>query len=468
MPKNRKFFITAALLALLTFLIPIEHKYDKLFRFYSLTLIPDGVDVSSQYDKKLYFYISDLIALILLPIGLFWMKIPIRRFFYNFLWVIFVAAFISIAVSPFFNYPIAYSRLLQLLTPIILFSFTSNAYSNDEKAKLTKILLIVIVTTGLFQTGVSIAQYFNQAPLGLRVLGETNKKAIFLIKDGARWLFDHFSNRSAQIRVMRASGTLPHANVLGGFLVFSIFATYALLMKTKKKWLLGLTLPFQIFAMTLSFSRSALYAWALATLCFFTLLFIRRTEKQRVIWLAKIISVSFALTATLLYNQYLHRGGMMNSSSLSARSDNIRIIQQNSALEILKEVPITGLGFSQFSERSQKFLSHTNDAYIQSTAPHNIFLFLGCETGIISVFALILFFFTLVLKTLRSELTTEICALFSLLIAFLFIGFCDFYPILFQQGKLMLFLTASLLSLQLIARCDKKEPSLKVIHGKSH
>ena len=229
--------------------------------------------------------------------------------------------------------------------------------------------------------------------------------------------------------------------------MFSILSTYALILKVKNKWALGLTLPFQIFAMCLSFSRSALFGWALGTGLFFLSLAYRGIKKKRLIWLGKIVLLSFSLSAVLLFNQYFHRGGIISTSSLSSHSDKIRIIHQKSALEITKEYPLTGLGFSQFSERSQKFLRHTNDAYIQSTAPHNIFLFLACETGLISLGAFLLFFAFLAYRTLKARLNVEIGIFFSLLVAFLFIGVCDFYPILFQQGKLMLFSTAALLSL---------------------
>ena len=270
---------------------------------------------------------------------------------------------------------------------------------------------------------------------------------MFIIKDGARWLLDSFFSLPRDEVVMRASGTLPHANVLGGFLMFSILATYALVMRAKNQWALGLTLPFQVFAMCLSFSRSALFGWALGTGVFFLSLAFRGIEKKRLAWLGKTLLLSFSLSFVLLFNQYIQRGGVISTSSLSTDSDHIRMIHQKSALEIIKEYPLTGLGFSQFSECSQKFLSHTNDAYIQSTAPHNIFLFLACETGLISACAFLLFFVLLAYRALKAPFNLEIGIFFSLLIAFLFIGVCDFYPILFQQGKLMLFSIAALLSL---------------------
>lgn len=447
---SKKFFISTVLLVALAFLIPIEHKYDKLFRFYSLTLIPEGVFVSPQYEKKLYFFISDLISLTLLGIGLFWIKIPKADFFKNGLWALFICALCSIAASPFLSYPIAYSRLLQLATPMILFSFVKNAFSFEERERFTNAILIAIVAAGLFQTGVAILQYFHQQPLGLRLLGETNQKTIYLMQDQSRWLIDQVLGiRKGEPEIMRASGTLPHSNVLGGFLFFSLIATYALSMRPKtlhRIW--GLTIPFQLFALGLSFSRAALLAWGLATLIWFTLMISRRGFKDsRLIWIGSIVSVSFLATVVLLGNQYLSRGGIVNQTPLSQSSDSIRKTQVSAAFRIISQNPLLGVGFSQFSERSQAYLATDTDRYTKATAPHNIFLFLACETGLIALGAFLIFLGTLFYEAFKEALSIDGATFLSILIGFLAIGFFDFYPILFQQGKLMFFLTAAMLSL---------------------
>lgn len=65
--KNRAaFYFVISLLILLFFAIPIEHKYDKLFRFFSLTLIPSGLELPKNFESKIYFYMSDFIGLFFL------------------------------------------------------------------------------------------------------------------------------------------------------------------------------------------------------------------------------------------------------------------------------------------------------------------------------------------------------------------------------------------------------------------
>lgn len=430
---SRKTLVSLILVGIITFLIPFEHKYDKIFRFYSLTLIPDGLKVTEGYDKLIYFYVSDLISLTLGIFALFWFRIPLKKWFGNPLWIIWLCAILSIITSPFSQYPIPYFRLLQLLTPITLFSFITHF---EEPQKATRVILSCIVAAGLIEAFIGIAQYFHQAPLGLRFFGETNQTSIFYSEDGNRWWLDSFLNyKPKSLILMRSAGTLPHANVFGGFMLFSILATYYL-SQTKKNWLY--TIPFQFFALAVSFSRAALFAWAIATF-----LWICFTKKRLPI--VVMITITACLTASLLYKQYVHRGGVVNYNQWVQNSDNVRKVQQTTGLEIAKDHSLFGVGFTQFSERSGSYFGDNIQSYIRATAPHNIFLFLACETGLFSLAAFLFFLGLCVWKFFRSPKTAETALFFSLLTAFLFIGLCDFYPILFQQGKLMFFLIASLL-----------------------
>ena len=451
---NKRFLIAAILLGLLVFLIPIEHSYGNLIRFFSLQLIHEGLELSRAYDKKLYFYVSDIIGLIFLCWGM--AQIPLKRFFASPLWIVFLCALGSIIASPFAYYPVAYSRLLQLLTPIALFSFVAHGFADEEKPRITRWVLMALVMAGLFQSGIAIAQYFNQAPLGLRILSEPTILGSFMVQDGSRWLFDRlFHHTPPTDLIYRASGTLPHPNVLGGFLMSSILATYALAMRPKGK-LIALTLPIQFFAMSLSYSRAALFAWMLGTAVWYGCIFFKKIKNWE--FLAWMIALSVTLTAILLYDQVRHRGGVVNYNKLAQRSDAIRLFHQRNAFEIIRQNPVLGVGFGQFSERSHKYFPTNSGHYELQTGPHNIYLFLACETGLLALTAFLAFIGILLWRAIKIPLTAEVITLLSGLIAFLFIGFCDFYPILFQQGKLLFFTIAALLAAQ--TKLVRREPFL--------
>jgi hypothetical protein len=326
----------------------------------------------------------------LLCIGLFWFRIPGKRFFGNPLWIVFACAAASIATSPFVHYPVAYTRLLHLLTPIVLFSFLSAAFTEEEKPKILRLLFTALIAAGLVQTGIAIAQYFHQAPLGLRLLGETTSMSGFTVEQGRRWIFDRLSGYVGPSDVViRASATFPHANILGGFLALSLLVTYWFTLQAKKgKVLLSFTIPFQVFALMLTFSRSAFFGWGLGSAIWFVLLLYK---KQRVQSLAAVVAISVAVSTLLLYDQLGGRGGVINYNAAAQGSDQIRIEHQNTALKIIQNNPLLGLGFAQFSERAGPYFPPDMNSYARLTAPHNIFLFLACETGLISLAAFLLF-----------------------------------------------------------------------------
>ena len=460
--RIKKFYFTAGLLALLAFAIPIESKYDKLFRFYSLTLIPDGIEIPSIFDKKIYFYPSDIAALLLFIAAIVWFRVPLSRLFLQrgtcYLWIFFGCSLASILASPFVNYPVIYIRLWQLLTPILLFSFLSSAFEEEEKPKLIRLILGALILAALFQTAVAIAQYFTQDWLGLRMLSEPKNRPMFGSWNGNRWIFDRIFERvGTSTCLFRSSGTLPHPNVLGGFLAISILASYAFLMQMgekKKFWSrcwLGLTLPFQFFALTVSYSRSAIFALVLGTFAWFALLAWSRGIKpiaadRTVRFVAGMICLSAALSGTLLFDQLAQRGGIVNYNLVAQYSDNVRIHYQNVALKMIEKNPLLGVGFHQFSLRYPSYLPANSDTSIYHSAAHNIYLLIASESGLIALAAFLLWIGTLLYAALRSPVDPTSASLIAIFIAFLFIGACDFYPILFQQGKLLFFCTAGLLA----------------------
>jgi len=441
-------------LCTVAFAIPIEHKYDKLFRLFSLKLIPPNVVLPSFFEKKIYFYPSDILALGLLCIAVFALRIPVRRFFIFrgaiFLWIVFLLSLISIVLSPLAQYPIPYIRLLQLATPFLLFCFLSNACADEEKSKLSSLIIGCVALAALVQSGIAIAQYAMQGPLGLRLLGEINGFSLFHVASGRKWLFD-FANIYAPATIIRASGTFPHANVLGGFLSISMLALYSFFSMPRWRLLSALLIPIQFFAMSLTFSRSALFSWMLGTLVWFGLQMkkngFRTTVRDPGIRLLfSSICVSFVFSFAVLYEQISQRGGIVNYNLTAQGSDAQRIQFQNVALEIIKDHPLHGTGFQQLSVRSIDYVRN-NPNYFQSGATHNIYLYLAAETGLFSLAAFLFFILSLLWAALKSPGNPHLASLTAIFIAFLFIGGCDFYPLLFQQGKIPFFLAAGLLAL---------------------
>ena len=76
---------------------------------------------------------------------------------------------------------------------------------------------------------------------------------------------------------------------------------------------------------------------------------------------------------------------------------------------------------------------------------HNIYLLVAAETGILGFAVFILFLGFIANTVWRKGLNKISATLFTILSAFLFIGFFDHYLLTIQQGRLLFFLVAGLL-----------------------
>lgn len=458
MSRRSLFFLSLFFTALFAFGIPFEHKYDKLFRFFSLTLIPEGLCLPPWFDKKIYFYISDITTLFLTFVAFYFFRSSFKRFFLDkgacFLWMILFCALISIIASPLSSYPIPYFRLWQLVTPILLYCFFSQNFSKEESSQLTHVFMITLFFTASVEAVITIAQYFKQAPLGLRFLGELNPISFFHHPNARRWIFDLILPETSVItRIWRPSGTFPHTNVLAGFLSVSLLVSYSFIMTSKRKYLFCLLFIPQFFAMILTYSRSALFGWIVGTLVWIGFYLFHHGLRKTVTNLnfrliGWTILFSSTLTTTLLYEQIFSRGGIFNYNELAKGSDTTRLYYQEIALRMIKDKPLTGVGYSELTLRTPEYLPPNKDPKRSISGTHNIYLFLAAETGLISLAAFLLFIFFLLKAALQTPFTNQFNSLLAIFAAFLFIGCCDFYPILFQQGKLLFFGLAGLLAAQ--------------------
>ncbi len=434
------------ILSLLIFAFPLEHKYDKLFRHFSLKIIPNGISLPEGFEKKIYFYASDIGALLLICLAVFAFKIPWKRLFLQkgtlFLSVIFLSALFSALLSPLAHYPVIYTRLVQLLTPIFLFSFLTTIPLSEQQLRT---LMSLFILSALLQSFFALIQYFTQEPLGLRIFAESrDTPAAFSMPLGRRWLFDrlfHYVGPTETIK--RASGTLLHSNVLGGLLSLSILASYSFLSQAKEKSrqiCLSLLLFIQVFALSLTYSRSAIFGLFVGTAVYFGwAAFHRRLRETRLVAIAFLLSLS--CTTLLLFEQYQYRGGLINYNKLVQESDQIRLNAHKTAVQMIEDHPLLGVGYEQFATQSSSYVQPGGETPLA----HNIYLFLGAEMGIVGLCAFLAFIGMILLQTIRAPFSFEIASLLGILTMFLFIGCCDFYPVHLQEGKLMFFITAALL-----------------------
>ncbi len=321
----------------------------------------------------------------------------------------------------------------------------------------------VLSVSSLFQILLGAWQYFNQKSLGLKILGEEYIRpylsgiAKFKIPGGIRWSLEELAGVSRETDfVMRPYGTFPHPNVFGAFLVaVSIITIYLLLVsrETWKKWLLSLILFGQIFGLSLSYSRVAIASWIIAFLVWLAVFNMKQIkkkfqltaeEKQGMRKVIILVFVSGIICLALFYPLYLERAGIVSYGTTNQQAISERGLYQKIALQMIVRKPLTGVGFQNFVLSMDQYSPWVLKPG-EHQPVHNIYLLVAAETGILGFAVFILFLGFIANTVWRKGLNKISATLFTILSAFLFIGFFDHYLLTIQQGRLLFFLVAGLL-----------------------
>lgn len=430
----------------------IEHKYDRPIRpiFYHLTSIPKPTV------KALFLYLSDVAIFVFTLAFLFKRKDQVISFFSRrhakiFLAFSFFAVFsLFVAKSPVGI--IEWSKLLYFLIAFLLYCLILSLFRGKSTRPFFVLLFSGMVILGVFECWVGLTQYFTQKPAGVRLLGEPkfSRKdpgtCMIATQEGSKWIFDTPSKEGEYKAILRSYGTLPHPNVLGGVLVFTIFCTYALFSSCRFKgsaFLFPAVLFLQIFTLLTTYSRSAIFAWVIGSILWFISQKRHRKEiGSRVKLLACLTILFLGACVVLFYPQIKSRGGLLNYSVLAKASDNERLLAQTHAWEMIKKFPLTGVGFANYE---QTVRAHFPPPFGMI---HSIYFLIATELGLIA-FLIFLFFLA---KTLYSGWQKRedpfFASLFATFAGFLFIGGCDYYLLYFHQGRPLFFAIAAFLALE--------------------
>jgi len=441
------------LLFLIVFLIPIQKRFAKFLKAFSQSLADPSWDLPAAFEKNVGIFTTDIPLLLLVFICL--KNIDWKRLFFEkeskFLTAFLAICLLSILASDHPAYALYYFRWAHLLLPAFLFYYL--AASGTEEVR--RSVFFGVAAVALFQCGVGLLQYFRQDSVGLKLLGEAclHSKHVppagFPTSGGGLWLFDSlFGVKQPLDHIIRAYGTLPHPNILGGFLAMSLIMTYDLFRKNKSRFLVGAAIALQIFVLFLTFSRAALFAWAGGSILWFLLAGLR---KERALALGFTVILAAAVSLVLLLPALTARGGVVNYNEVAQDSDQGRIVLQNIAVQMVRDHPFFGVGFYNYF----LFAGQYSAAF---SFVHNIYLYISAEMGLMGFCFFALFIGCVLWRGWQRRRDADIAAPLAVFCTFLAIGLCDFYLIYHQQGRMMLFLAAGLV-------CMRSKPEFVPVHN---
>lgn len=301
--------------------------------------------------------------------------------------------------------------------------------------------MVLLLLLGLcFQAFVALYQYVLQGSVGLSFLGEaavnTSSLGVAKIDLGSQ-------------KILRAFGTMPHANVLGGLMFMGIL--YAVALVKKYRWFVAGILCLLALGLLFSFSRSAFFALVAAFLLYISV------QNSKIVMKYIVLAVTllfFFVVVFRLEDVVLKRFLFDDAASTQERTLFLKI-----GRDMLFDQPL-GVGLGAFTLHMQDYTATKLKPWLFQPV-HNIFLLVADEVGIaggLLFLSLFVYVFYRLLRLLRKQKTDDnrfaVALLLSLLVGIGVIGFFDHYFVTIYQGQVMLFIyfgfVSSLLSSDLL------------------
>lgn len=324
------------------------------------------------------------------------------------------------------NHTFYFFLLVKGLELILLYLLLVNEVLSTQE------IIRIFVYTLCGEAILAIFQVVFQSDLGLQILGEP-----VLSSQGIHLARFNFLGES----ILRAYGTLPHPNVLGGFLVTSILFTFLLKPLFRHEWTVLFTI--QLLGLFATFSRSAAVGLTLGLLLLGMWYFHSLREKKGSPLLLFLTGLFVVELFSLVFLRGLH---FFSDTALSSRIQGATL-----AWDLFLHYPF-GVGFSHFT----LMMDYLTEAPLMSweyQPVHNVFLLALVEMGIFGFIAaaLVVFFcFSRLYKkrhaflSHRKQLRRQV--FFAVLLALTLIGFFDHYLLSLEQGRLLVLLLFALSS----------------------
>ncbi|MEK7651212.1 MAG: O-antigen ligase family protein [Patescibacteria group bacterium] len=298
----------------------------------------------------------------------------------------------------------------------------------------------VIALSAVFQSVVGFLQFILGKSVGLWFLGET------AFGPGTPGIAKVTING---LQFARAYGTMPHANILAGFLVLGLLAFFYLFLSEKKP-VLRIFQSAGIFivltGLLATFSRSGWITAGISALAFIAWEFFADRENRRRLYRLVLVSL-VSLGALCLMLGW----AISPRAHFSAREGPVsdRWSYNKIGLELIVSNPLgVGIGNQLFHTYSTNlFGKYDVNSWGQWQPIHNLYLIMASEIGILGLISFLAFIGFLVFKNLNlfrvSNLEIRISTI--MLAALLLFGLFDHFLWDLQLGRLMLWVVIGIL-----------------------
>lgn len=312
-----------------------------------------------------------------------------------------------------------------MVTRLILFFLLYVLFANEvmERDDVIKYFLGGM----LLQTGIAVWQYFSQQSVGFRFLGESE------ISPSISGVAKIDINGS---KVLRAYGTFPHANILGGAAFMAVLLCFNRMRG--KLWLAVPLLAVFLMALILTFSRSAFFALVAAFLIYISI------NEGRL----ALRYVLLAFSVLLFFIVSLNLEGLFFQRFLFSDTESglARLQYMSISKGMFFEHPF-GVGLGGFTEMMQNYTADKLEPWLFQPV-HNVFLLAANELGLVGGILFLsipgYLFYLLIRKVMGLAADSPEKQFGQILIAMLAgittIALFDHYFITIYQGQALIFI----------------------------
>lgn len=313
-----------------------------------------------------------------------------------------------------------FAKLTELLLVFFYFKHSLKNFSAEK-------IFVSFLLAGVLQGVLALGQFFKQASLGLRWLGESplasNLSGVAKI--------DFLGQK-----IIRAYGTFPHPNLLAIFLavVLLVFVVY-IFKKGFQGWQVA-SLGALYLGLLASFARLTIALTLAALIVIFIYEFWQRTNRKKVLGLLSLFVIFSVLAYGLAGNLVRQRFDF--SQTLNSQAVDLRVYYDRIGWEVLRQ-NYFGVGIGNFTpvfKNNMTRLGVKLDNWMFQPI-HNIYLLVAVELGFIGAVIFLWFLWEMlrrILKGFRGNLRILFLLIFC---AFLVQGFFDHYFWTLQQGQLI-------------------------------
>lgn len=219
----------------------------------------------------------------------------------------------------------------------------------------------------LFQSGIGLLQVAAQQTWGTSLpwpgalTANTSGASVVVNAAGTRWL--------------RAYGTMPHPNILGGSLIVYLAGVMERFLSTGRRWWLGV-LALGLLTLWLTFSRAA---WLGAGVLLLGGLFLSPSTYRSRLRAVGVVSLAVGAVALVPLLSFLWERTLLSGQVVAVEqgSLDVRARLAHTSLGIILSHLWTGVGAGNFV----KYATLETAPTIPAESVHNVFLLITSETG---------------------------------------------------------------------------------------